>query len=64
MNKKELKELIDSEVSKVFSDMISKEPQEELKETPKVHSSPKKPSITEEELDEILFYGGKKKKEE
>ena len=64
MNKKELKELIDSEVSKVFSDMTSKEPQEELKETPKVHSSPKKPSITEEELDQILFYGGKKKKEQ
>lgn len=63
MNKKELKELIDSEVSKVFSDMTSKEPQEELKETPKVHNYTKKPKITEEELDQILFYGKKNKKQ-
>ena len=38
MKKKELKELIDTEVSKVFSDMTSKEPEaeKEMKETPKV----------------------------
>jgi hypothetical protein len=63
MNKKQLKNLIDTEVSKVFSDMTSKEPEKEMRETKKVKSSPKKTSLTEEELDDILFYGGKKKKE-
>ncbi len=64
MKKKELKELIDTEVSKVFSDMTSKEPEaeKEMKETPKVKTVPKTTSLTEEELDYIWF-GGQKKKE-
>ena len=73
MNKKELKELIDTEVSKVFSDITSKEPEKELekelerepeknvRETPKVESVPKTKSLTEEELDD-LWFGGQKKK--
>ena len=33
MNKEELKQLIDTEVSKVFSDMASKEPAKEMEES-------------------------------
>lgn len=69
MNKKELKELIDTEVSKVFSDITSKEPAKELerepeknvRETPKVEYVPKTKNLTEEELDDIWFGGQNKK---
>lgn len=65
MNKKELKDLIDLEVSKVFADMVYKEPKEEPKEEISNNNivQTKKVGLTEEELDEILFYGGKKEKE-
>tara|TARA_Y100000389_G_C17277275_1_gene421076 strand:- start:360 stop:572 length:213 start_codon:yes stop_codon:yes gene_type:complete len=69
MNKKELKDLIDLEVSKMFSDMVYKEPKEESREEPEKKegnnniSKPKKKGLTEEELDEIWFYGGKKEKQ-
>tara|TARA_B100000963_G_C22624883_1_gene671821 strand:- start:762 stop:962 length:201 start_codon:yes stop_codon:yes gene_type:complete len=64
MNKKELRQLIDLEVSKVFSDMTTKEPQsnKEVDEVKDVQSMSKKPPITEDELDEILFYGKQNKK--
>jgi len=74
MNKQELKELIDSEVSKVFSDMTSKEPaKESAKEVPAEIEESKdistetkvatpKRKMTEEDFDETLFYGGKNKK--
>ena len=66
MNKKELKDLIDLEVSKVFADMVYKEPKEEPKEEISNNNiiQTKKVGLTEEELDEILFYGGKKEKED
>jgi hypothetical protein len=66
MNKKELKDLIDLEVSKVFADMVYKEPKEEPKEEISNNNivQTKKIGLTEEELDEILFYGGKKEKED
>jgi hypothetical protein len=66
MNKKELKDLIDLEVSKVFADMVYKEPKEEPKEENSNNNmiQTKKVGLTEEELDEILFYGGKKEKED
>lgn len=63
MTKKELKELIDLEVSKVFSDMVYKEPKEEPKKEPQTPVMQKRKSLTEEELDEILFYKEKEKKE-
>ena len=64
MNKQELKELIDLEVSKVFSDMITKEPGVELEveKTQDIQPIIKKIPVTEDELDEILFYGKKNKK--
>jgi hypothetical protein len=66
MNTKELKDLIDLEVSKVFADMVYKEPKEEPKEEISNNNinQTKKVGLTEEELDEILFYGGKKEKED
>lgn len=62
MTKKELKELIDLEVSKVFSDMVYKEPKEEPKKEQQTPVMQKRKSLTEEELDEILFYKEKEKK--
>ena len=57
MNRKELEELIDSEVSKVFSDMVSKEPQEE-KTQETTQPVQRQVNLSEEEFDEIFF--GKK----
>jgi hypothetical protein len=57
MNRKELEELIDSEVSKVFSDMVSKEPQEE-KAQETTQPVQRQVNLSEEEFDEIFF--GKK----
>ena len=64
MNKQELKELIDLEVSKVFSDMITKEPEVESETETAQDIQPviKKIPVTEDELDEILFYGKQNKK--
>mgnify|MGYP003626950961 FL=1 len=70
MKKQELKDLIDLEVSKVFSDMTSKEPTKEVatevEESNVVASESKgkvpQKSMTEEDFDNILFYGGKNKK--
>ena len=66
MNKEELKQLIDTEVSKVFSDMASKEPAKEMEESKDVSSEKKivapKKRMTEEDFDDILFYGGQNKK--
>lgn len=62
MNKQELKELIDLEVSKVFSDMITKEPSVESKVETTQEPVIKKTPVTEDELDEILFYGKQNKK--
>lgn len=57
MNRKELEQLIDSEVSKVFSDIVSKEPQ---KEKSQEINQPvqRQVNLSEEEFDEIFF--GKK----
>ena len=63
MNRKELERLIDSEVSKVFSDMVSKEPESENKiDVSQKSNTPtnKIANLTEEELDNILFFGGKR----
>tara|TARA_Y100000389_G_C17454916_1_gene517452 strand:- start:1247 stop:1447 length:201 start_codon:yes stop_codon:yes gene_type:complete len=64
MNKQELKELIDLEVSKVFSNMTTKEPsvESETETTQDIQSVIKKIPVTEDELDEILFYGKQNKK--
>jgi hypothetical protein len=63
MTRKELEQLIDSEVSKIFSDMVSKEPQSdknnELSQDSQTNIN-KIANLTEEELDDILFYGGKR----
>lgn len=66
MNRKELEELIDSEVDKVMSSLNMREPQLEPESQQQTNSyvAPKRASISEEELDEILFYGGKKPEEE
>jgi hypothetical protein len=63
MTKKELEKLIDTEVSKVFIDLTAKEPQIKKPSTQKVYQQPQI-NLTEEELDEILFYGGNKPKDE
>jgi hypothetical protein len=66
MNKEELKQLIDTEVSKVFSDMTSKEPAKEMEESKDISSEKKivapKKRMTEEDFDDVLFYGGQNKK--
>lgn len=67
MNKKELEELIDSEVEKILANMNMKEPQpqkSEIEQSTPVYSAPARPTLSEEELDEILFYGGSKPKNE
>ena len=63
MNRKELEQLIDSEVSKVFSGMVSKEPQKEKSEETNQAIQPvqKQVNLSEEEFDEIFF--GKKEEE-
>jgi hypothetical protein len=63
MNRKELEKLIDNEVSKIFSDMVSKEPESENKIDVSQKSDiqiNRVANLTEEELDEILFFGGKR----
>jgi hypothetical protein len=59
MKKKELEKLIDTEVSKVFINLTSKEPQIKKSLPQKSYQQPQI-NLTEEELDEILFYGGKR----
>jgi hypothetical protein len=63
MTKKELEKLIDTEVSKVFINLTSKEPQVKKTLPQKSYQQPQI-NLTEEELDEILFYGGKRPKDE
>jgi hypothetical protein len=63
MTKKELEKLIDTEVSKVFINLTAKEPQIKKPSPQKTHQQPQI-NLTEEELDEILFYGGNKPKDE
>lgn len=63
MTKKELEKLIDTEVSKVFINLSSKEPQIKKSLPQKSYQQPQI-NLTEEELDEILFYGGKRPKDE
>lgn len=66
MNKQELLKIIEDEVADIVSKKTVKEP--EIKSEPK----PTKPSastqttanLSEEELDEIIFYGGKKPDDE
>ncbi len=63
MNRKELEKLIDNEVSKIFSDMVSKEPESENEIDVSQKSDiqiNRVANLTEEELDEILFFGGKR----
>lgn len=68
MNRKELEELIDSEVDKVLSNTNMTEPQPELEpeqtQNVSAYVPPKRASMSEEELDEILFYGGHKPQDE
>lgn len=63
MNRKELEQLIDSEVSKIFSDMVSKEPEQEKSQETNEPVQPvqKQVNLSEEEFDEIFF--GKKEEE-
>lgn len=63
MTKKELEKLIDIEVSKVFINLSSKEPQIKKSLPQKSYQQPQI-NLTEEELDDILFYGGKRPKDE
>lgn len=63
MTKKELEKLIDTEVSKVFINLSSKEPQIKKSLPQKSYQQPQI-NLTEEELDEILFYGGKRPEDE
>jgi hypothetical protein len=63
MTKKELEKLIDTEVSKVFINLTSKEPQIKKSLPQKSYQQPQI-NLTEEELDDILFYGGKRPKDE
>lgn len=63
MTKKELEKLIDTEVSKVFINLSSKEPQIKKSLPQKSYQQPQI-NLTEEELDEILFYGGKRPQDE
>ena len=63
MTKKELEKLIDTEVSKVFINLTSKEPQIKKSLPQKLYQQPQI-NLTEEELDDILFYGGKRPKDE
>jgi hypothetical protein len=63
MNRKELEELIDSEVDRILSNMNMREPQPEQVESgqiTQVNTAPSRPTLSEEELDDFLFYGGKK----
>lgn len=63
MTKKELEKLIDTEVSKVFINLTSKEPQIKKSLPQKSYQQPQI-KLTEEELDDIIFYGGKRPKDE
>lgn len=63
MTKKELEKLIDIEVSKVFINLTSKEPEVKRPSSKKLYQQTQV-NLSEEELDEILFYGGKKPKDE
>jgi hypothetical protein len=78
MNREDLQKLIDLEVSKIFINMVNKEPEtvsekkEELKVSNTEEFEPKtvrdsrvkkQVNLTEDELDEILFYGGNKPKD-
>ena len=63
MTKKYLEKLIDTEVSKVFINLTAKEPQLKKPEAIAVKIQPQV-NLTEEELDDILFYGGKRPNDE
>jgi hypothetical protein len=68
MNRKELEQLIDKEVSRVFSNSYLKEPEIKSVENSeiKLKKTPLdlKANLSEEELDDFLFYGGLRQKEE
>ena len=60
---KNLERLIDSEVSKVFSNLVSKEPEteKEVEKDEVINQNIRtQANLSEEELDVILFYGGNK----
>ncbi len=63
MTKKDLEKLIDIEVSKVFINLTTKEPQIKKTQTSNIKQQPQV-NLTEDELDEILFYGGKRLSDE
>jgi hypothetical protein len=63
MTRKDLEKLIDTEVSKVFINLTAKEPQLKKPEATAVKIQPQV-NLTEEELDDILFYGGKRPSDE
>lgn len=63
MNRVDLERLIDSEVSKVFSNLVSKEPEteKEVEKDEVINQNIRtQANLSEEELDVILFYGGNK----
>jgi hypothetical protein len=64
MNREELQKLIDEEVSKVLSDSFMEEIKpEQSNEVQNIVPTPQTKQITnltEEELDDFLFYGGKR----
>jgi hypothetical protein len=65
MTRKDLEELIDAEVSKVFADMVSKEPQPEPSPEGELsYPTRRMANLSEDELDEILFYGGTRPEDE
>ena len=64
MNREELQKLIDEEVSKVLSDSfmeeVKPEQSNEVQNVNPTHQPKQITNITEEELDDFLFYGGKR----